>query len=60
MENPYDAESNEDHGYVCQDCRYFQSGRCAEEDEGGEICSRFELPRRGSYMNYDEEMQNDD
>lgn len=41
MENPYEVESNDSHGYVCQDCRYFQSGRCAEEDEGGEICSRF-------------------
>ena len=39
--NPYEFESNSDHGYVCQDCRDFRSGRCPEEDEGGEICSRF-------------------
>lgn len=45
MENPYEIDSNDSHGYVCQDCRYFQSGRCAEEDEGGEICSRFKTSR---------------
>lgn len=57
--NPYDKDGNDSHGYVCQDCRYYQSGRCTEEDEGGEICTRFELPRRGSYTDYDEEVQNE-
>ena len=41
--NPYEFESNSDHGYVCQDCRDFRSGRCPEEDDGGEICERFKL-----------------
>lgn len=54
--NPYEIESNEDHGYVCQDCKHYKSGRCAEEDEGGEICTRFELPKRGSYE-YDKEVE---
>ena len=27
---------------TCKDCIRYQSGRCAEEDEDGEICDRFE------------------
>lgn len=45
MNNSYDLDGNDSHGYVCQDCYYFQNGKCPEEDEGGTICNRFELPR---------------
>lgn len=41
MQNPQENLSNESHGYVCGDCRRFMNGKCPEEDEGGEICSRF-------------------
>lgn len=27
---------------TCKDCIRYQSGRCTEEDEDGEICERFE------------------
>jgi hypothetical protein len=27
---------------TCKDCRRYQNGRCAEEDEDGEICEKFE------------------
>lgn len=27
---------------TCKDCTDFQSGRCLEEDEEGEICERFQ------------------
>ena len=56
MNNPYDKDGNDSHGYVCQDCRYYQRGRCTEEDEGGEICEYFELPKRGNYT-FDEEVE---
>lgn len=59
MENPYDKEGNDSHGYVCQDCRYYKNGKCTEEDEDGEICEYFDLPKRGSYMSFDEEVQNE-
>lgn len=45
MDNPYELDGNDSHGYICQDCRYFQAGTCTEEDEDGEICNRFELPK---------------
>lgn len=41
--NPHEIDSNEDHGYICEDCRRFQDGRCHQEDECGEICQYFEL-----------------
>ena len=31
--------------HTCQDCVYFKSGRCPEEDEDGEICDKFRLPK---------------
>ena len=54
--NPYDNDCNDSHGYVCQDCRFYQNGKCTEEDEGGEICEYFELPKRGNYT-FDEEVE---
>ena len=32
---------------TCEDCKHFQSGRCTEEDEEGEICERFHPAEKG-------------
>ena len=35
---------------TCKDCIRYQSGRCAEEDEDGEICERFEKEENDDAM----------
>lgn len=27
---------------TCKDCKYYQNGKCLEEDEDGEVCEKFE------------------
>lgn len=54
MQNPYDKDGNDSYGYICQDCRFFQAGTCTEEDEEGEICNRFELPKSKSDKEIDD------
>ena len=27
---------------TCKDCKYYQNGKCPEEDEDGEVCEKFE------------------
>lgn len=56
MQNPYDIVSNENFGYVCQDCKYFGT-KCSQQDDGGCICSRFKLPSTDEDAVFDEEVE---
>ena len=56
MQNPYDIVSNENFGYVCQDCKDVGT-KCSQQDDGGCICSRFKLPSSDEDAVFDEEVE---